>query len=77
MQQVLTASSEDEIEILVKLQQENQNGSALLDQQTILITQDTNEAIFNFAAIATNAHNLTIEVSKQGYPKSLKLLKVA
>ena len=38
----------------------------LLDQQTVLITsQDTNEAIFNFAAVATNADKLTIEVSRR------------
>ena len=65
-QQVLTASSEDEVEVLVKLLQQRDNGSVLLDQQTVLITsQDTNEAIFNFAAIATNADKLTIEVSRR------------
>ena len=65
-QQVLTASSEDEVEVLVKLLQQKDNGSVLLDQQTVLITsQDTNEAIFNFAAVATNADKLTIEVSRR------------
>ena len=65
-QQVLTASSEDEVEVLVKLLQQRDNGSVLLDQQTVLITsQDTNEAIFNFAAVATNADKLTIEVSRR------------
>jgi len=59
---VLTASSEDEVEVLVKLLQQKDNDSVLLDQQTVLITsQDTNEAIFNFAAVATNADKLTIE----------------
>ena len=59
-------SSDDEVEVLVKLLQQKDNGSVLLDQQTVLITsQDTNEAIFNFAAVATNADKLTIEVSRR------------
>ena len=69
---VLTAFSENEVEVLVKLMQMNDNASTktatsavkgpiLLDQQTLLITD--NEAVFNFAAIATNADKLTIEVS--------------
>ena len=36
-------------------------GPILLDQQTLLITEA--EAVFNFAAIATNANKLTIEVT--------------
>ena len=66
LSKVLSASSEDEVEVLVKLMQHNEDMAAgvLLDQQTILITDDESEAVFNFAAIATNADKLTIEVSK-------------
>ena len=69
LSKVLSASSEDEVEVLVKLMQHNEDMAAgvLLDQQTILITDDESEAVFNFAAIATNADKLTIEVSKRSF----------
>ena len=65
--QVLTAVFEDvteaeneEFEVLVKLLEGVNSSTNLLDQQTLLISE---EAIFNFAPIKSKAENLTIEVN--------------
>ena len=76
-----TENFEDDVEILVKLVQKDKSERTsekevdntppkLLDQQTLLISDD--EAIFNFAAIASNAQNLVVEVKFQHIAPYLK-----
>ena len=57
--QILSLSSpEEELEVLVKLL----DGKDLLDQQTLLITEQ--EGVFQFMPINTEAEELTVEVSQ-------------
>ena len=59
--QILSPSTEeDEVEVLVKLLESS--SANLLDQQTLVISAEEKEAIFNFAPINSNSENLTIEV---------------
>ena len=58
------------MEVLVKLLEVSEdNSSVLIDQQTILITE--NEAVFNFGPIVTYSQKLTIQVqnSTDSIPK--------
>ena len=57
--QILSLSSpEEELEVLVKLL----DGKDLLDQQTLLITEQ--EGVFQFMPINTEAEELTVEESQ-------------
>lgn len=58
---LMSSSSEDEVEVLVKLLE--QDTQKLLDQQTLLVSKDDQEAVFTFVPIASSAAKLTIEVS--------------
>ena len=58
--EIVTGTENEEFEVLVKLLEGVNSSSNLLDQQTLLISE---EAIFNFAPIISKAKNLTIEVN--------------